>query len=259
MPELPEVEAVCRRLRRAVGGRIRVARVRRCGTPAVEVKTPGRRIESIERRGKHIFMALSGGLHVHAHLRMSGNLYLARRIPADARLWLELDSGRAVILEDRRALARVDVLGPREKSRLLARLGPEPLSAEFTVLRLAAAARRSRRPVKLFLLDQRRVAGLGNIYAAEALFRARIHPARRASGLGRTRLEALHTAIVGVLRDAVQSAFVAYSGPGGFGEGEAFPMAVYGREREPCLVCGESIRRIQQGGRSTYYCPGCQR
>jgi formamidopyrimidine-DNA glycosylase len=142
---------------------------------------------------------------------------------------------------------------------LLASIGLDPLSPGFTVERFAALARRSRAAVKTFLMDQRRVAGLGNIYAAEALHRAGIDPRRRACRLSRARLSRLHRAIVGVLRRAVRSAARAYRRPGQFAEGEYFRLAVYGREGKPCPRCRRPIRRLPQGGRSSYFCPGCQK
>ena len=108
-------------------------------------------------------------------------------------------------------------------------------------------------------MDQQRVAGLGNIYAAEALFAARVDPRQSMAGVTPRRLRALHQAIVRILRDAVKSACIAYSRPGGFGEAEDYSPLVYGREGEACMQCRRTIRRITQGGRSTYYCPHCQR
>jgi formamidopyrimidine-DNA glycosylase len=108
-------------------------------------------------------------------------------------------------------------------------------------------------------MDQSAIAGLGNIYAAEALFEARIDPRKAMNRLSAARLRRLYEAIIRVLRIAVDSSVEAYSRPGGFGEGENYPVAVYGREGEACLRCGKKIRRIPQGGRSTFYCPGCQR
>jgi formamidopyrimidine-DNA glycosylase len=153
----------------------------------------------------------------------------------------------------------MDAAPSAEIDARMARLGPEPLSPEFSAAEFVAAARASRQPAKLFLIDQGRVAGLGNIYAAEALFRAGVDPRRVIGALSAPRLRRLHAAIVQVLEIAVQSAIEAYSGPGLIAESEAFPVAVYGREGESCLLCRRVIRRILQGGRSTYFCPGCQR
>jgi formamidopyrimidine-DNA glycosylase len=262
MPELPEVEAVCRKLRTVEGARIAAARVFRCASATLPRRIAGRRIHRIERRGKHILIRLDGGFTLDTHLRMSGNLYSIPNHclhPAAARVIVELHDGRGIILEDNRALARMEAVSSEKLDQRLARqLGPEPLSEQFTVDAFVATARAARQPAKIFLMDQRRVAGLGNIYAAEALFRARIGPCRVIQGISRVRLAKLHSAIVAILNDAVQSACIAYEAPGEFAEAEAFPLAVYDREGEPCWVCGRAIRRIPQRGRSTYYCPRCQ-
>jgi formamidopyrimidine-DNA glycosylase len=269
MPELPEVETVCRRLREAaIGAEIARARVFRPGTvkpqaPAsVSRRITGRRIEAVVRRGKNIFVQFSGGAVVRVHLRMTGNLRVipdARLYPATTRVLLAFSDGRGLIFDDPRALGVLHVCGAREAAQIAGKLGPEPLSPEFTPEVFAGIARRSKKPAKLFLMDQGHVAGLGNIYAAEALFRARIHPARPVNRLSRRKLDALHVAIVSVLKQALTSVYKAYRGPDGIGGGGDFPVRVYGREGEPCLVCGRSIRSIPQGGRSTYFCPGCQR
>lgn len=269
MPELPEVEAVARRLRRlALGARILSAGFYR---PAVTAPQPpddilratrGRTILAVQRRGKNILLHLDSGNALRVHLRMTGNLTVIpdhRLRPLTARLWFDLDDGRALILDDPRALGRVTLHSPNELQILFSSLGPEPLEAGFTPASFAARARASRKPIKLLLMDQQAVAGLGNIYAAEVLFQTRIHPARPASRISTQRLSALHTAIVDTLRLAIDSAVKAYEQPGRFAEGEDFPLAVYGREGEPCMRCGTHIHRIRQGGRSTYFCPGCQK
>jgi formamidopyrimidine-DNA glycosylase len=263
MPELPEVEAVCRALRPSVGRRIVSARVLRCATPRVNRGVRNRLIESIDRRGKHILIRLEGGRTLTVHLRMSGDLFRVsdhQILPAAARVIFELDDGSTIVLEDRRALARVDLgLTQAIDAKIARELGMEPLSTECTAEWFVNIAKRSRLPAKRFLMDQRHVAGLGNIYAAEALFHARIDPRKAMGTLSRDKLRALHTAIVSVLKDAVQSAWNAYSGPGQFAEAETFPLAVFGREGEVCRRCRKVIRRIVQSGRSTYFCPGCQR
>jgi formamidopyrimidine-DNA glycosylase len=268
MPEMPEVEAVCRRLRQDVAGRtITAARILRPSTTRpqkprrVEAQLSARSIEAVSRRGKHILLELSGGLTAVIHLRMTGDLYTipdGRFHSAYARALLELSDGRALVFEDSRALGKLHVHSAARIASLLEALGPEPLSPEFSESLLAGVFRGSRRPVKLVLMDQERIAGLGNIYAAEALYRARIHPARPAAALGKARVRALFAAINQVVEEAVAAASAAYATPGSFEAGD-FPLSVYGREGEPCDTCGKTIRRIPQGGRSTYYCPGCQR
>ena len=269
MPELPEVEAVCRKLRRdAAGAKLVSAHIERrritlsqdCGQ--VESLAAGRSIERILRRGKNILVGLSGGFVMRVHLGMTGNLYVSpdwRFRPSSASVWFALDDGRGLIFEDMRGLGSLTILTAAEARQTADALGPEPLSAKFTAEAFIEAVGKLRQPAKLFLMDQRRVAGLGNIYAAEALFAARIDPRKSIGSLHPRRLRALHAAIVTVLRDAVRSAYKAYSRPGGFQEAEDFACAVYGREGERCGVCAGAIRRIAQGGRSTYFCPKCQR
>jgi formamidopyrimidine-DNA glycosylase len=179
--------------------------------------------------------------------------------PKTTKVFFSLEDGREIVLEDPRGFGRVTVHEERELSQLLAEYGPEPLSPEFTPETFVATAQSSRTPIKLFLLDQSRVAGLGNIWAAEALYAAGIHPARPANKLRPARLRALHTAIVTILRYAVQSALAVALQPADFPDAVLLPVGVYGREGEACTACRRTIRRMVQGGRSTYYCPGCQR
>jgi formamidopyrimidine-DNA glycosylase len=269
MPELPEVEAVCRKLRKhatraaLIAAHIERRRITAPQDPAeVEALAAGRSIERIERRGKNILIGLSGGLALRVHLRMTGNLYVIpdwRMRVAGVSAWFELDGGRGLLFEDTRGLGALTIHEAAELRKLLDGLGPEPLSRRFTAEAFIRSTAGLRQPAKLFLMDQRRVAGLGNIYAAEALFAARIDPRAPIGSIGRRKLTALREAIVRILRDAVRSACRAYSRPGGFEEAEDFPLVVYGREGERCLRCGGAIRRIAQGGRSTYFCPKCQR
>lgn len=269
MPELPEVEAVCRKLRaEAAGSRIVQMRIERPGIvkpfqPAViERAVAGRTLQAVERRGKNILLWLDSGEALHVHLRMTGNLYVipdVRFRPTAARVWWELEGGRGLIFEDSRALGRIRLLQANEVDVVLKDVGMEPFSADFTPAYWIEQAARSRKPAKLFLMDQRYVAGLGNIYVAEALFRARVHPRRPVNALRRARLAALHEAIREVLLEAVDSAVAAYNQPGRFVEGEAFSCAVYGREGKPCVRCNCKIKRIVQGGRSTFFCSRCQR
>ena len=268
MPELPEVEAVTRRLQPAAGCRIasfglyRPQMVHPQTERYVSAEVRGRTIRTVERRGKNILVHLTGGRVIRVHLRMTGNFLIlpdARLLPGTVRLWFALEDGRALALDDPRALGRVNVHRAGELGRIFSSLGPEPLSEEFSENHLVLQARRTSKPMKIFLMDQKAVVGLGNIYAAEALFQAGIHPARPARRTSEARIRALYGAIVAVLRSAIDSAITAYAEPGSFQEGEQFPVAVYGREGEPCPACRTKIRRIPQGGRSTYYCPRCQR
>ncbi len=259
MPEMPEVEAVCRRLRlEAEGCLVSRARVLRAGMASGDVETAcsGARLERVERRGKNIFLHFSGDVILHVHLRMTGNLYVVpdhRLLVSTVRAVFELSDGRGIVFEDPRALGRMALL------ETLPELGWEPLDPRFTVGVLAGLAKGSRREAKVFLMDQGKVAGLGNIYAAEALFRAGIDPRRAVGTLGKARLARLHAAIVMVMSGAVESVYELYSKPGNFIEAERQTLMVYGREGEGCRVCGRAVLRVAQGGRSTYFCGFCQR
>lgn len=269
MPELPEVEAVCRKLVAAAQGAgiVRAVAVRpavcKPQTPEeVEQALAGCTLQAVERRGKNILLRFSGGRILRVHLRMTGNLYFipdARFLPAATRFYLELSGGGGIVFDDPRALGRISLLTGGQLPALFAQIGPEPLAPDFTAESFVQSARNSRKPAKLYLMDQASIAGLGNIYAAEALFQAGIHPATPMNRISPLRLKRLHAAILDVLTAAVDSAVAAYSKPGVFSEGESYPVAVYGREGEPCFRCGRSIRRVRQGGRSTYHCPHCQR
>ncbi len=263
MPELPEVEAVVQRLRRAAPWE----EIVECGqfrtTTAREIKKAiGLKLEGADRRGKHIILRLNGGAFLRVHLKMTGNLEVipdARKRDTTVRAWLRLADGRGIVLDDPRALGRVSFHSQAEEAELFGDLGPEPFSAEFTAEHLINWAKRTVKAVKLVLMEQRAVVGLGNIYAAEALFQAGIHPAKPARRVSTAKLRELREAILAVLGAAISSAEAAYERPGRFTEGEQYEAAVYGREGEPCRRCRGTIRRITQGGRSTYYCPKCQK
>jgi formamidopyrimidine-DNA glycosylase len=261
MPELPEVEAVCARLRReALGAHIVRARLLRPSIASGEVEQAcrGVRLETVERRGKNIFLRFSGGAVLHIHLRMTGNLYVVddhRFLVNTIRAVWEFADGRGLVFDDPRALGRIALIGAEG----LPLLGWEPLDPAFTAAVLAGLAKGSKRPAKLFLLDQTKIAGLGNIYAAEALFRAGIDPRREMGSLRRPRLTRLHQAIVEVIGGAMDSVNAIYARPGEVTGAEEETWNVYDREGEPCRVCGHAVERLAQGGRSTYFCGRCQR
>ncbi|MBM3755180.1 MAG: bifunctional DNA-formamidopyrimidine glycosylase/DNA-(apurinic or apyrimidinic site) lyase [Acidobacteria bacterium] len=260
MPELPEVEAVCRRLREeAQGATIRRLVIRRASickpgnAEDIEAAARNRKLRSIERRGKHILLGLNSGTTLYVHLRMTGNLYVIpdyRFAPLSARALFELRDNRAIVFDDPRALGKITL------SSKLEQLGVEPLTPAFSAEKLKEMLSQSRQPAKTFLMDQRHIAGLGNIYAAEALFKAGQDPRK---SIATKRAGAMYSSIVAVLADAVHSAYSTYSKPGHLLAAEEQKLMVYGREGEPCRVCGRAIRRIPQGGRSTYFCAGCQK
>ena len=270
MPELPEVETICRQLEPELEGR-RIERLEvldprwcRPAPPArLEAAVSGRTIERLGRRGKYLLLGLDGGQTLVMHLRMTGNLVLGERSTSarHLRARFALDDGREVWFSDPRCFGEAFLIDDAGLGARFARLGIEPLSEAFTAAALGEIAAGRRVPLKSFLLDQSGVAGVGNIYADEALFRARLHPL---SPAGSTRPE--HH---GALRDAVVAALEAGIDGGGAsiddyrdGRGRKGRMQdeflVHTRQGEPCPRCEGTIARIVVSGRSTYFCPGCQ-
>jgi formamidopyrimidine-DNA glycosylase len=263
MPELPEVETFVRGLRAVIGRTIERADVIDPKLELAPSALAGRRIASIDRRGKHIVFSFGGGDRLTIHLRMSGRLRLDRseaEVPY-TRLILHLDSKEQVYFVDPRRLGTACLGGFATET-----LGVEPLSGAFTPACLATLVAASRAPIKPLLLDQRRIAGLGNIYAAESLWRAGVDPHRPSNGLTDVQVAALHESIVAVLTEALDGRGTTLGasvsdyrpGPGTAGEFQN-RLYVYGREGEDCSRCGWTIERSIQQGRSTYYCPNCQR
>jgi formamidopyrimidine-DNA glycosylase len=269
MPELPEVETIVRALRPAVEGRVlRRAHVLdgRWSEPAppeaIDDATRGRTVERLWRRGKYIVWELADDVHLVMHLRMTGNLLLAAEAPY-TRVRLELAGGDSVLFTDpRRFGTGVVLLGTDARDDYFAaRLGPEPLDPDFTpdALRAIAAGRRS--PVKAFLLSQERIAGVGNIYADEALWRARIHPLRPVGTLRRPQIEALRDAVVEVLNAGIAARGASiddFRNPDGAKGAFQDRFKVYSRAGEPCQRCGRTIVKTRAAGRGTYLCPRCQ-
>jgi formamidopyrimidine-DNA glycosylase len=274
MPELPEVETVARDLRaELVGRRVVSAWVNQPGVlrfPAAEAFTaalPGRRVRSVERRGKYIFCRLDSGEELVFHLGMTGHLRVldgGSEVVKHTHLRAGLDDGRELRFDDARRFGRV-MLGPRallEERRLLPPLGVEPLSDDFTLERFDALMRGTTRTVKAALLDQSGIAGLGNIYIDEACHAAGIRPTRRSHRLTRRERLTLHGAIRGVLTKAVANRGTTvddyrdlWNARGSHQE----ELRVYGRGGEPCFVCGTVLRHKVVAGRTTAYCPRCQR
>ncbi len=283
MPELPEVETVRRGLAPVMEGAV-IARaainrpdLRWPFPPRMAERLEARRVLTLRRRSKYLLADLSSGETLLVHLGMSGRMVVSGDMlgrfvhahPAPAahdHVVLDLEGGARITFNDPRRFGAMDLMATAqaETHPLLARLGPEPLGNAFHEAYLAAALAGRRSAVKAALLDQRIVAGLGNIYVCEALYRAGISPRRRAGNLGPRRIARLVPAIRDVLRDAI--------GAGGSslrdyrqadGELGYFQHAfdVYGRAGAPCRApgCGADIRRIVQSARSSFYCPRCQR
>lgn len=271
MPELPEVESVRRQLAPELTGR-RVIGAWRDPHPAARLsgleRIPGHRVGGVERRGKYLRCPLDGpdgtALELVLHLGMSGWLrFEAATRPRDPhdRVALALEDGRELRFRDPRRFGRASVVSPGDYHAIptLARLGPEPLTDAFEADAFARALGRSRAPVKALLLDQRAVAGVGNIYADEALWRARIHPA--ATRVGSRRSARLHAEIRAVLAAAVEregTTFRDYRTVDGTSGRFASELAVYGRAGRPCHACAAPLRRTRIAQRTTVYCARCQ-
>lgn len=269
MPELPEIEVARRDLDPQITGRaiagtlVREARLRWRVSPEVD-KLAGRVVRAVRRRGKYLVLDCGDGCLI-LHLGMSGSLRLVPPgTPALAHEHFDLQfDDRVLRLRDpRRFGAVLWVRGDESRHPLIARLGVEPLSPEFDATCLRSLARGRRTPIKLLLMDGRRIAGIGNIYANESLFRAGIRPTRRARDLSTAACADLVRAIRQTLRAAIRaggSSLRDYVRSDGRRGGFQNRHWVYDRAGSPCRRCGARIRRVIQGQRATYYCPSCQR
>jgi formamidopyrimidine-DNA glycosylase len=272
MPELPEVETIRRQLEPAITGRVIDAvrvideRWTRPVAPAeVERAVAGRRIEAVERRGKYLLLRLEGDRTLAMHLRMTGNLLLQESgsdLP-HLRASFELDDGTRLLFTDARRFGQAVVLdGEGLDEYFAARLGVEPLSEALTGAELCRLASGRRAPLKSFLLNQTGVAGIGNIYADEALHRAALHPLSPAGSMKPEDCERLRDGIVATLEAGLRSGGASvddYRDARGERGAMQDEFLVHTREGEPCPRCGSAIRRIVVAGRSTYFCPSCQR
>jgi len=289
MPELPEVETIVRGLRRPLRGRrvraIEVLRPDLLDTTATRFSSAivGASFSRVARRGKNLLLHLEAGPNggrptrrrpdgaaepgtLVVNLGMSGRLLV--RAPADSApepthpgVRFRLDDGSVLVYHDVRRFGRLRVMDPGALAAWSDCLGPEPLARGFTARALEEALRRSAAPIRSWLLDQRRIAGVGNIYANEALFRARVHPGAPARGIVGGATKRLHRALRAVLREAIDSNGTtlrdyrtARGGEGSYGA----RLRVYGREGRPCPSCRRPIARVTFGGRSAYFCRSCQ-
>jgi formamidopyrimidine-DNA glycosylase len=270
VPELPEVETIRRHLAPHVEGRtleaIEVLDPRWCRPLAPEelaAAVAGRRVDRLSRRGKYLVWELEDDIFLLMHLRMTGTLLLEPRgAPPYTRVWLRLTGCDIAFADPRRFGTGELALGPQAlRAFFAARLGAEPLGDGFTTAHLHALARSSRAPIKAFLLDQKRVAGVGNIYADEALFRARIHPLRPANRLTRGQAEALRDAVVASLEAGIAAKGATiddFRDPDGVSGAFQNEFLVHRREGEPCPRCGGPVRKLRAAGRGTYVCERCQ-
>ncbi|MDB5068759.1 MAG: DNA-formamidopyrimidine glycosylase [Chloroflexi bacterium] len=279
MPELPEVETVVRDLRPEVAGRTIVAVPRAASSviryPAPEALAallPGGSFDSVRRQGKYILCGLSreggpAGEALIVHLGMTGHLEVCDAAAPErphTHLRARLDDGRELRFADARRFGRVMYGDPvmLSAARLIPRLGVEPLGEEFTPARLDAVLRGTTRTLKAALLDQRGIAGLGNIYVDEICHRAGVRPTRRCPRLTRRERAALHAAVISVLQAAIRnrgSTIDDYRDLWNARGGHQEELRVYGRGGSSCMRCGEVLRRTVVAGRGTTYCPACQR
>jgi formamidopyrimidine-DNA glycosylase len=275
MPELPEVETVRRGLavkmsgRRILQAELRRPDLRRPFPPALAARLDGARIGALGRRGKYILIELDADGLLLLHLGMSGRVTAGSATLPDAphdHVVLRLDDGTVIRFNDARRFGLLDYIkrGEEKEHPLLAGLGPEPLEAEFSGAYLEAALVGKMTPIKSALLDQKIVAGLGNIYVCEALFRSGVSPRRLAASIGRGRAARLVNGIRSVLTEAIEAGgsslrnYVQADGELGYFQHR---WAVYGHEGDPCpgCDCGGAVRRIVQSGRSTFFCAKRQR
>jgi formamidopyrimidine-DNA glycosylase len=273
MPELPEVESVRRQLEPGLVGRrfeqVRIddPRLVRPYEPAeVAAELEGERVGAVERRGKYLVVRFESGRVLLIHLRMTGSLLLAPAGSLDEdphrRAVVTLDDGSDVAYRDVRRFGTWLLLDPGEAEPYLSvRVGDEPLDALFTAARLGERLEGRRTALKAALLDQRTLAGLGNIYADEALWRARLNPLLPAAGLAGAELRRLHRGIRAALEHGLArqgSTLRDYRLPDGSGGSMQDEFHVYGRRDEPCDRCGTPIARTRVAGRTTWFCPACQ-
>ncbi|WP_311154693.1 DNA-formamidopyrimidine glycosylase [uncultured Streptococcus sp.] len=272
MPELPEVETVRRGLERLVVGKtigqvqVRYAKMIGTGVDSFVHDLPGQTIERIGRRGKYLLFYLTGGVLV-SHLRMEGKyLFYADAVPErkHAHVFFEMTDGGTLVYEDVRKFGTMELLRKNQLEAYFAarKLGPEPTEADFLLSPFAAALSRSKKPIKPYLLEQTLVVGLGNIYVDEALWRARIHPARPAASLKPVEVKRLREQIIEVLQLGIEkrgSTIRTYRNAlGEDGTMQDF-LQVYGKTGHPCARCGSPIEKIKLGGRGTHLCPHCQK
>ncbi|MFZ2089590.1 MAG: bifunctional DNA-formamidopyrimidine glycosylase/DNA-(apurinic or apyrimidinic site) lyase [Desulfobaccales bacterium] len=270
MPELPEVEVIRRGLAPRLLGRrfltVKVGKKRlRQASSASHLKKwlPGRRLERLRRQGKYLVFHLEGGVTLLIHLGMTGRLLVGGHLPREPHVHLvfTLEGNITLAFQDVRRFGQVLVFGPGEPLFPLQQVGREPFSRRVTPEWLAEIARGRQRPLKNFLLDGRLMAGIGNIYACEVMFAAGIHPATPAGALPLEDWQVVLREVRRILKRAIrQGGTTVNDYLNSHGETGLFQveLMVYGREGEPCHVCGGHIARLVQAGRSTFFCPQCQ-
>ncbi|MDQ3372732.1 MAG: bifunctional DNA-formamidopyrimidine glycosylase/DNA-(apurinic or apyrimidinic site) lyase [Acidobacteriota bacterium] len=276
MPELPEVELVTKSLDKLVGGRKIIAaellreRLAPFNSPAeFAERLKDTRIRRVSRRGKHILFDLDNGQTLIAHLRMSGRfmlLPLERENPKYTHAAFYFEDETRLIFQDQRhfgLMKLVETINLHE-AKELKKLAPEPFSNEFNVKYFQAILKTSKKSLKELLLDQTKVTGLGNIYASEAMFLARVNPQTPANKVSAQKAKNLHEKIQDVLAESIAHGSTLNIDPENidgsyYGGGYTKGWRVYDQEKKPCVTCETSIERLKQAGRSTYFCPKCQK
>jgi len=269
MPELPEVETIVRGLRPTLPGktieRLRILHADVLCQPRREfsARLKGRTLESVDRRGKNIVAHLTEGVVLIVNLGMTGRLVWARDETSTTHpaVRFTVNAGPALVYDDVRRFGRLEAMNETEWALRDRDLGPEPLSSTFTAQRLHEDLSRSVSPIRSWLLDQRRVAGVGNIYANEALHLAGIHPQRSCKSMTEGEARKLHRALRRTLSSAVENRGTTlrdYRDASGNPGDNASRLRVYGRGEEPCLRCSTRVCRLVFGNRSAFYCPSCQ-
>ena len=269
-PELPEVETIARGLAATISGKtiagaaIRLPKVVSPEPPLFQQQIAGEHIAGVGRRGKFVVVRLGSGRQLVVHLRMTGRLIVQPAGTTDpepyTNVLLTFADRSRLCFADARQFGRMRLAGPEEP--WAAEVGLEPLSEDFSFDRFSGLLDGRTTPIKVFLLDQRRVAGLGNIYACEALWEARIRPGRPTGALSKQARRRLHSSIQSVLRRAIEmrgSSVDDYVDAEGLRGGFQNQLSVYGREGEACLACGRSIVRTVLAQRGTWWCRRCQR
>jgi formamidopyrimidine-DNA glycosylase len=267
MPELPEVETIKNELSPHVVGRtitgvtpVWTGIIKQVPVEEFISRVRGKKVLALSRRGKYLFFHLSSGEILVAHLKMSGSLFLsAGEPPKYTRIIVHLDNGQNIYFRDPRKFGMLKLITKPEE--IISKLGPEPIDKDFSVKVFADRLKNRKAPIKALLLDQKFLAGVGNMYADEALYLARIHPERISGSLTGEEIRRLHRALREVLNAGISykgASIVTYYRPNGSTGKAHFQFNVAHGMRKTCKICGNPIKRIVVRGRGTYYCPKCQ-
>lgn len=269
MPELPEVETIKRYLNKAIVGQkiaeVEVLSKKQFSGRAKDIK--GTKVIGLERRAKHLIVNFDNANSLLIHLKMTGQLVWTPRANADlpgktTRIIIRFDKG-TLFFNDMRKFGWIRILNKDQLDQELKRYGPEPFSKDFSIKYLQSIFQKTSKPIKTVLLDQEKIAGLGNIYANEALFEAKINPRKPAKALNQKEISRLKQAIVYVLKQGIKyegssAADEVYIKPDGSAGRYQQHFLVYQKQKQKCQKCGATIKRVNLGGRGTFFCPKCQ-